>query len=228
MKEIPSSGQSSINYYDDQGFVYTKKRSYNFTIYLRCKHSEANSCKARATVKNNDFKNVLLREGHNHRCDKKQLDKVIFAKTLERIVDENPFVAPLKCYLKAKEQLKGRIKMSNIPMSTYYSSFIHRIKKWREPLLPKSIEEFEKLIEDAKNSKVYAHDEKKKLFYRGVWKGTTGNNIAFISYRTMNVSGDCQNLLCISYANSIPLVKLETHEQFCIPVVEPEFPLLAK
>lgn len=176
-----------MNYYDDEQYVYTKTRSYKDTIYLRCKHSTLYSCNARAIVKKKNFEKVFLVEGHNHISNKKELCKTIFAKTLERICIENPFEAPLKCYEKAKTELKGQIERKYIPTSTYYSSFIHRIKKWREPLRPKTIREFKKLIKEETAKKHYAYDDDDNIFYRGVWKGNTGRNIAFVSERTLKV-----------------------------------------
>ncbi len=211
LKEIPSSGYSNINYYDDQGFVYTKNRSYQCTMYLRCKHSILHSCNARAIVKNKNFENVLLVEGHNHKCNKRELCKTIFSKTLERICIETPFESPLKCYEKAKKELKGKIERKYIPMPTYYSSFIHRVKKLHEPLRPKTISEFKKLIKEATANSNYAFDDDDNIFYRGVWKGITGRNIAFISERTLEVrvalySFSWQNLF--AFVNSFTTISL--------------------
>lgn len=190
MKQIPSTGQSSFNYYDYQNFVYTKKRSYKSTMYLRCKHSILNNCHARAIVKDENYDNVLLVEGHNHKSNKLEVDKTIFAKTLELICIEHPFEAPLKCYERAKNKLKGKIDRKHIPMPSYYTSFIHRIKKIREPLLPKTISDFKKLIKNAMAEKHYVYDDDDNIFYRGVWKGITGRNIAFVSERTLKVSNN--------------------------------------
>lgn len=52
--------------------------------------------------------------------------------------------------------------------------------------LPETVAEFKKLIEEAKASK-YMLDEDDKIFYRGVWQGTSGSNIAFISETTLQV-----------------------------------------
>lgn len=177
-----------MNYYDDQKYVYTKNRAYKSTLYLRCKHSTLYDCKARAIVKNKNFGEVMLLEGHNHKCDEKEFSKTIFTKTLERVCIENPFEAPLKCYEKAKTELKGQIERKYIPTATYYSSFIHRVKKMREPLRPKTISQFKKMMKDATVREHYAFDDDNNIFYRGVWKGVTGRNIAFISERTLNVS----------------------------------------
>lgn len=53
-------------------------------------------------------------------------------------------------------------------------------------LKPKSIAKFEELIGTAKNTKLFAYDDVGKIFYRGVWQGKTGGNIAFVSERTLN------------------------------------------
>lgn len=68
-------------------------------------------------------------------------------------------------------------------MSHHYNVFIHRQQGQHVPVKPKSADEFEKLI--AKNSIIYATDNAGKTFYRGVWHGKTGANIAFVSERTL-------------------------------------------
>lgn len=70
----------------------------------------------------------------------------------------------------------------NIPMAYHYNTFIHRKQV---SVKPKSITEFEKLIGIAKNSRTYATDSAGKVFYRGVWHGKTGANIAFVSERVL-------------------------------------------
>lgn len=98
---------------------------------------------------------------------------------------DNPFMKPLSCYVKAKRELQNQIKRKNIPMAYKYSVFIHRIQRRIVPLKPKTIAEFEKLINTAKNTELYAYDDIGKIFYRGVWQGETGRNVAFVSQRTL-------------------------------------------
>lgn len=62
----------------------------------------------------------MLLEGHNHKCDEKEFSKLIFTKTLERVCIENPFEAPLKCYEKAKTELKGQIERKYNECSELY------------------------------------------------------------------------------------------------------------
>lgn len=71
--------------------------------------------------------------------------------TLSIICIKNPTLSPLLCYRNAKTKLKGKVKRKHIPMLSSYFSFIHRCQKTKVPLLPKTIEEFEKLINKAKN-----------------------------------------------------------------------------
>lgn len=188
LNKVPCLKNSTINYFDKNGFVYTKNSSYKDSVYLRCKHSEGKNCDARAIVRNNDFEKAVLVEGHSHESERKELDKAIFSKTLARICVENPFLAPLRCYEKAKTELKGKIKRKHIPMPSYYSSFIQRTKKLYEPLVPKTIAEFEQLIEKVKNWQTYACDDSENIFFRGIWRGISGLNIAFVSERILQVS----------------------------------------
>lgn len=63
---------------------------------------------------------------------------------------------------------------------------MHRRQKLHIPLLPKTIEEFEQLINDPKYKKQYMFDKTNKLFYHGVWRGPAGENIVFISEEVLN------------------------------------------
>lgn len=136
-------------------------------------------------VRNKNFKNARVTTNHNHRPDEEAMDRVIFTKTLEKICTNNPFMSPLLCYENTKKRLKNRINRKNIQMSYKYSLFVHRKQKRIVPVKPKTIDEFEKLINTAKNTKLYGHDEDGKIFYRGIWQGRTGRNIAFVSERTL-------------------------------------------
>lgn len=98
---------------------------------------------------------------------------------------DSPFKKPQEIYNEAKRTLRGQIDMSNIPERQRFDTFIHRKLKKNIPLLPKSIEDFEKLINDPQYSPSYAYDEQKKLFYHGVWRGSTGSNVVFLSHTVL-------------------------------------------
>lgn len=137
-------------------------------------------------MQRDNFKTAKLVCQHNHRPDEKAVDRMKFAKMLEKVCIDNPHLKPLLCYVKAKSELKGQVNRKNIPGAYKYSVFIHRIQKRNVPIHPKSIEEFEQIITSVKNTKLYAYDDIGKIFYRGVWSGISGRNVAFVSERTLN------------------------------------------
>lgn len=136
------------------------------------------------------MENVILMQDHSHHADKKDVDRVIFKSKLGEICQNNPILAPLICYKMAKEELIGKISRRNIPMESYYYTFMYRCQKREVPLLPKNIKQFTALIEEATNHSRYALDKDGSIFYRGVWRSGSGNNVAFVSERTLQyVSG---------------------------------------
>lgn len=194
MKEIPNMDETTKNYYDDKGYIYSKNSASKDALYLRCKNYIGKDCACRAIVRNNNFENVRIIVDHNHRPDKKAVDRLLFSKTLEKICMENPYMKPILCYVKAKNELKNQVNRKYIHESYKYSVFIHRAQRRIVPLKPKSIEEFEKLIGVAKNSNLYAYDDVDKPFYRGIWEGTSGRNVAFVSERTLNEVKDLKEV----------------------------------
>lgn len=169
-------------------------------------------CKARVIVKNNDFEKARLVKDHSHEPDKIELDRAKFSKTLDKICQENPHLKPLLCYTKAKEQLKGQIDRKNIDMSSFYNTFMHRKQKLHVPLLPKTIIDFKKLIEQPQNSKRFAYDDCGNVFYRGVWRGATGDNIAFVSERTL---GEVKKMEKVTLLMDGTFKALPLHMKFC-------------
>lgn len=63
--------------------------------------------------------------------------------------------------------------------------------------MPKIIAELEKLIIDSKYDKRYSRDERGQILYRGVWKGTTGNNVAFVSESTLQELKNLKELVLL-------------------------------
>lgn len=123
----------------------------------------------------------VLSRSHTHDPKQSSLDKMKFCKQMVLISTNSPFKKSQDIYNDAKKALRGQIDMSNIPERERFDVFIHRMHKKRIPLLAKSIEEFEKLINDPQYSSSYMYDEQKKLFYHGVWRGPTGANVVFLS-----------------------------------------------
>lgn len=94
---------------------------------------------------------------------------------------ESPFKKSQEVYDEAKIALRDQIDMNHIPERERFDTFMHRKQKKHVPLLAKTIDEFETLINDPKYSSHYKYDERNKMFYHGVWRGPTGANVVFIS-----------------------------------------------
>lgn len=179
--EIGGGRSSKKNYYDEMGYVYTKTSSSANNFYFRCKNKEFENCKARAICRGENLDTCVLTQRHSHDPNKGSLDRSKFSKKIEEICVEFPFKKSQEIYNDAKKAMRGQVNMSHIPERERFDSFIHRKLKKRIPLLAKSIDEFEKLINDPQYSSSYMYDEQKKLFYHGVWRGSTGANIVFLS-----------------------------------------------
>lgn len=131
--------------------------------------------------RNDNYEECVLTRPHNHDPKISSLDRVKFSRKLEEILDDSPFKKGQEIYNEAKKALRGQINMDHIPERERFDSFLHRKHKKYIPLLAKTIEEFESLINDPKYSPHYMYDERQKLFYHGVWRGSTGANLVFIS-----------------------------------------------
>lgn len=96
------------------------------SLYFRCKNSSGiYQCPARAIAKNKNLKNVKLTKQHcNHKPEKSVLAKTQFDKKLDKCCDD----------------------VDLIPLRSSYGSFFSRLKSKVKPRNPKSIEEFEDLI----------------------------------------------------------------------------------
>lgn len=143
------------------------------------------NCKASVIVRGNNFAEAILKKNHNHSSVKKNLDRVKFNKKLEQICRDSPFLTPRACYQRAKIQLKNEIDRKNIQSLKSFESLIYRNQKQDIPPLPKTIAQLEQLILDLKYGKKYSHDERGNVLFRGVWRGTTGDNVAFVSESTL-------------------------------------------
>lgn len=179
--EIGGGRNSKKNYYDEKGFVYTKTNSSGSAFYFCCKHKDSENCNARAICRGKNLDICVLSRGHSHDPNQSCLDKTKFLKKIEEICENWPFKKSLEIYNEAKKALRDKIDMTNIPEKERIDTFIHRKLKKDVPLLAKSIEEFEQLINDPQYSSSYIYDARNKLFYRGVWRGPTGANIVFLS-----------------------------------------------
>lgn len=119
---------------------------------------------------------------HNHPPDNIIKEQSLFDKKLEENIRKDPFKSPRQLYLKTKQDLLGKIDPTNIPPLKKREGFIHRRQKQYIPLLPSTIEEFEKYIEDEKYRHFYSSDYRNLPYYRGVWTSVKGErNLVFIS-----------------------------------------------
>ncbi|XP_037033816.1 uncharacterized protein LOC119072663 [Bradysia coprophila] len=179
--EIGGGRNSKKNFFDDKGFVYSKSNSSDTTYYFRCKNKKLENCKARVVCRGKNLDECVLMQQHSHDPKISSLDKVKFSKKLEEIQCESPFKKGQEVYNEAKKALRGHVNMDHIPERERFDSFLHRKQKKHIPLLANTIEEFEALINDPKYSPHYMYDERRTLFYHGVWRNSTGANVVFIS-----------------------------------------------
>lgn len=117
---------------------------------------------------------------HSHAPLERDLDHLKFEKKIEEIVHRNPFLKALDVYIEATDALRNQINMNHIGELCKYEVFIHRRQKEHIPLLAKTIEEFEELINDPKYKQSYMFDKENKLFYHGNWRGPAGSNLVSI------------------------------------------------
>lgn len=134
------------------------------------------------TVRDNNFKEAVMTIAHNHPPDKRISDKQIFDKKLEENIDRDPFQTPRQVYLTTKTELKDTIDLTNIPSLKKKEGFIYRRQRKYIPLLPSTVEEFEKYIMDEKYRKFFTNDHRNLPYFRGIWTSTKGErNLVFIS-----------------------------------------------
>lgn len=152
---------------------------------MRCKNHTMHRCKASVLVRGKNFAEAIVKNNHNHPSVKKDLDRVKFNKKLEQICREQPFVTPRNCYQQAKISLRKDINMKHIPSLQSFQPLIYRLQKVDIPPLPKTVDELEKLILDLKYGKKFSHDVYGDILFRGVWRGSTGDNVAFVSETTL-------------------------------------------
>lgn len=188
-------------------------------VYLVCKNSTAANCPVRAILKPNHEAEVS--NVHNHSPDKRAVDINIFKQILSRICKNDPTLPPLKCYIQAKNESKGKVTRRHIPLISYFLSMIYRNQKQSIPLIPKTIAQFEQLINDPSNFKRYAYDDVGSILYRGVWAGDTGKNIAFVSERTLQKVAKKEDvtLLMDGTYRSVPRHLKGLHQLYIINVL---------
>lgn len=172
----------STNYRDNKGHLYTKNNCRNDCLYLRCKNSVKHGCKARVTVRQNNFSDCHMTIKHNHPHDNAIMDREVFDKRLDFNIRQDPFSSPRELYLKTKKDLLGKIDPVNIPPLKKKEGFIFRRQKEYIPRLPVTIEDFEKQIMDEKYRNFYSKDYRKLPYYRGVWSSVKKERmLVFIS-----------------------------------------------
>lgn len=126
--------------------------------------------------------------GHNHPPDKQISDIQIFDKKLEENINRDPFQTPRQVYLTTKTELKDTIDLTNIPSLKKKEGFIYRRQRKYVPLLPTTIEEFEKYIMDDKYRQFFTKDHRNLPYFRGIWTSTKGErNLVFISETTLRL-----------------------------------------
>lgn len=208
--EISNDRSSHKNFADSDGFIYGINSQTSNTLYFKCKNSKYFTCPGRVTVRNKNLEDCFLSVQHNHDPDESIKDLVIFQKKMEQIIKDNPFMKCQECYNKAKRELRGQINMNHIPIRPRLQTFFHRISKNQIPLLPSSIAEFEELIKQYSDE--FSKDERGNIFFRGIWSGTTGQNIVFLSETVLN---EVNNLKRVTLLLDGTFKVLPYHLKFC-------------
>lgn len=189
----------SNNYFDQYGYVYSLNNNNAAVknLYLRCKNSAGvHQCKARANAKSNDLGLGKLTSLHTHLPKKRVLGKTKFDKELDEACKKNHTLNRRDIYFAAREDVPVQ-EVEFIPLRTNYGSFIHRRKAKFTPKHPKTIEEFEQLIDDPQFKQKYCFDSRNNIFYRGVWTDENGHKmVVFISETAVKVLQNLKSLNC--------------------------------
>lgn len=171
----------SQNFYDEDGFIYSKNNTKQIkNLYFRCKNSKRYGCTARAKANDNNLDQSILTRQHNHLPHDGKVEKELFDKELSKACESSPYSYPRELYVKTRKLLKNKINPLNIPLKAKYDNYIQRRKRKFVPKLPRSVAEFESLIQNYKEQ--YFYDERDLPFYRDVWRTKAGeSNIVFVS-----------------------------------------------
>lgn len=184
------------------------------SYYFRCKHSGGSiECPARVVAKNKNLKKAKLTIKHkNHLPEKTVLSKTKFDKKLNAICETNKFMSTRELYFLAREEVHND-EVPFIPLRSSYGSFIHRRKISYKPKAPKTIEEFETLINDEKFKNRYCFDQRNLTFYRGVWTDKNGHKmVVFVSETGL----EClKKLKMIEFLMDGTFKVLPRHIKFC-------------
>lgn len=105
---------STKNYYDENGFMYAKRNERDDVLYLRCKNSRSENCKASVICRGKVLGQSILSIPHSHAADKKDRDHVKFCKIIETIIEKSPYKNATDVYNEAKDELRDSIEMSHI------------------------------------------------------------------------------------------------------------------
>lgn len=171
----------SENYYDEKGFLYSRNNIKQVkNSYFRCKNSSRLGCLPRVKACGNNLEKSILTRQHNHLPLPGKVDKEKFDKQLNKACQESPYSYPRELYTKTRKRMKAEVNPLSIPLKGRYDTLIQRRKRKFIPKLPKSVKEFEDLIQNYKEQ--YFYDERNLPFYREVWKTKSGeSNVVFIS-----------------------------------------------
>lgn len=185
----------SNNYHDQNNYLYTRTsaRGALSNLYFRCKNYVRHGCPARAVAKDQILENAVLRTPHNHTSDIKNVHNEKFNKVMDKVFQENEMEKPLKVYLNTKKALINEIDTTNIPRPKSKEGFIYRRKMKKMPKLPKTIKEFMDIMEKAQY-KHFSLDERKSVFYHGVWEDNGNANIVYISQTALETLNRLDNV----------------------------------
>ncbi len=172
------------NFHDDKGFVYSRSNFTKKNSYFRCMHTRKFHCLARVTAIDGNLRKATLTYPHSHGVENenvKELESIKFSEVLDKNC-QNSFLLPREIFHNTKLALLKQVNPMNVPLQRNKTSYIYRRRRKQIPLLPKTVNDFEKFISDPQYRQYYTTDFRDKEFYRGVWKTKSNEkNIAFVS-----------------------------------------------
>lgn len=183
-------GSEERNFFDENGYLYSINNNATATksYYFRCKNNTKYHCKARAISKNKDLNVTILNGEHTHSGQISDVHKMKFRYKLDKKIAKKPLDFGREVYLNTMEDMLDEIDVNNAPDKSELSSFIYRRKLTFVPKLPKTVADFEEMINNKNYNEKFTKDKRKQPFYRGVWRSEKGGcNIAYISETILKI-----------------------------------------
>lgn len=181
-------GSEERNFFDQNGYLYSINNNSGTakSYYFRCKNDQKYQCKVRAISKNKKLNDTILKGEHTHSGQLSDVERMKFCYNLDKEIKKKPLEFAREVYLNTMDDMVDEIDIVNVPDKKELSGFIYRRKRKFVPKLPKTVAEFDEIIRQEKNE-LFTKDKRKKEFFRGTWKSSSGCNIAYISETVLKI-----------------------------------------